>query len=278
MNQREYDALADNELPPLAVTLYIRCFRANMGFTDGCVFVSYRSMAQALEHIPPRGSTRPVSRPTKDELRHAIKQLLKTGLIKLVEAGSLAHNRAAQYRCAMAFLGANEEHPENTTGTPRSSTTSQTQAGQGIAPNVVNFRNREEHPIPKQPIEDDEMIARAKLEFSDEWLALARSVGLAADTEQIHAWFVTWSENDSSHIYRAMTAHKKAWRNYCVKIKANTPMMGSGHHAQHRPNVSKYADEYQRNCESVQQCVEAGIDGSVFEEAIEARRAVKGHA
>ena len=278
MNQRETDALCDNELPHLAVALYIRCFRANMDYTSGTVFVSYRGMAQALEHTPPRGSTTPASKPSKEQLRQAIRQLLRVGLIKLVEAGALAHNRAAQYRCNLAFLGANEEPHENPTGTPRSNPTTQTQATRGIAPNVVNFRNREEPHIPDKPIDDDEMIARANLEFSAEWLALARSVGLAADEEQIHAWFVTWSENDSSHIYRAMTAHKKAWRNYCVKIKANRPNLGSGHHAQHKPHVSKYADEYERNCQSVQQCVEAGIDGSVFEEAIEARRAVKGDA
>lgn len=258
MNQRETDALCDNELPHLAVALYIRCFRANMDYTSGTVFVSYRGMAQALEHTPPRGSTTPASKPSKEQLRQAIRQLLRVGLIKLVEAGSLAHNRAAQYRCNLAFLGANEEPHESHTGTPRSNPTTQTQATRGIAPNVVNFRNREEPHIPDKPI-DDMKIARAELTFSEDWYRLATLTGLFASQEQIEAWFNLWREGDQLSVYRALTVHQQAWRKYCAAIRAKQIQQGNSNEIGKRTGTTN--DYSNPTASTMQRCFERAEQG-----------------
>tara|TARA_B100000614_G_scaffold237343_1_gene235508 strand:+ start:380 stop:1201 length:822 start_codon:yes stop_codon:yes gene_type:complete len=235
MNQLEMDALGDNELPPFAVALYVRCFRRNMDFATGCVFVSYRRMAQDMEHIPPRGSTKPSTRPSRGELRHAVDQLIRVSLIKLVAKGSLANNKAAEYRCAkaVAFLGAFEEQPESNQGTTNKQKSTQATTGKGLPPNVVNLRKNEEQHKPDKPIDDD-VYAREEILFSDDWLALASSVGLVASKEQIESWFNVWREGDLTSTYRGLSVHQKAWRKYCASIRANQVQQGGSNEVNQR--------------------------------------------
>lgn len=135
MNTREFEALSDNSLPPFAVTLYIRCFRKNMGYSDGLVHVSLRSMKEEMLHLPPRGSNTIEPKPTTEKIRTAVRQLERANLIELVEKGSIKEQKAACYHCSLAstdLSGSNEEQHESNTGTTRNKKTATTHTTQAL--------------------------------------------------------------------------------------------------------------------------------------------------
>lgn len=274
MNQLELDALADNELPPLAVTLYVRCFSKNVDFDTGCVYVSYQGMSQSMEHRPPRGSTKPISRPTKNELRHAISQLEKAGLIKLHTKGSIAQNRAAKYLClkAKASVRPNEEQHESNTGTTRRSNTTDPANLKALPKNVVNLRQSDEQHKPYKPKEDDDVYARASFEFDDEWVSLASMVGLSASHDQLSAWFTVWQQGESAHVYKSKSAHQQLWRKYCASIRANQVQQGGSNEVNQRNGAT--GGQYRNaTAETLRRCREraqAGIGVGDFDFSDEA--------
>ena len=180
MNQAEYEALSDNCLPPFAVTLYIRCFRKNMGYSNGLVHVSLRSMKAEMLHSPPRGSNAIEPKPTTEKIRTAVRQLERANLIELVEKGSIKEQKAACYYCSLAsthLSGPNEEQHESNTGTTRAAKSPQASPDKRYSGNVLKFQKSEEQHIPEEPIEEEEIAcARENLEFCGDWFSKASRV------------------------------------------------------------------------------------------------------
>ena len=232
MNQVEYEALSDNCLPPFAVTLYIRCFRKNMEYSDGLVHVSLRSMKEEMQHTPPRGSNTVEPKPTTEKIRTAVRQLERANLIELVKKGSIKEQKAACYHCSLAstdLSGLNEEQHESNTGTTRNKKTSKAALHKRYGGNVLNFQKSDEQHIPVIPDieEEDNAHARENLNFSSDWVGLAKQVGLSASTDELQAIFNKWKLGDSANTYRHIATHRKYWMRYCATIKHNQVRGGS---------------------------------------------------
>jgi len=75
-------------LPPLTQIVYLRCFRRHMDYNSGLVGavrkISYQMMIETCETIRERGSKYQNIKPTRNQLRAAIQQLLRRGLLQLV--------------------------------------------------------------------------------------------------------------------------------------------------------------------------------------------------
>lgn len=231
MNQAEYEALSDNCLPPFAVTLYIRCFRKNMGYSDGLVHVSARSMREAMEHTPPRGSNKCQGSPSRETVRTAIRQLQKAGLIELVQKGDLKEQKAALFYCSLAHTALsrpNEEQPQSNQGTTNPQKPLQATNSKRYSGNVLKFKKSEEQPIPEEPIEEeDSACARENLNFCNDWVGLAKQVGLSVSTDELQAIFNKWKLSDTGNTYRHIATHRKYWMRYCATIKHNQVKGGS---------------------------------------------------
>ncbi|VEL96982.1 hypothetical protein ALT761_01981 [Alteromonas sp. 76-1] len=226
MNQAELEALSDNTLTPFAVTLYMRCFYKNRGYSDGLVHVSQRSMRNAMEHTPPRGSTKCAGAPSRETIRTAIRQLEKAGLIELAQKGDLKEQKAALFYCTLAHtksLRPNEEQPESNQGTTSNKKFPHPTAGNAYSGNVVNLKKFDEQPIPTKPIEDEEdnACARENLEFCGDWVGLANQAGWSGSNEEAQALFNKWKLSDSANTYRHITTHRKYWMRYCAAIRHN---------------------------------------------------------
>lgn len=233
MNQAEYEALSDNCLPPFAVTLYIRCFRKNMGYSNGLVHVSLRSMKAEMLHSPPRGSNAIEPKPTTEKIRTAVRQLERANLIELVEKGSIKEQKAACYYCSLAsthLSGPNEEQHESNTGTTRAAKSPQASPDKRYSGNVLKFQKSEEQHIPEEPIEEEEIAcARENLEFCGDWVGLAKQAGWSANTEEIQALFNKWKFSDNANTYRHIATHRKYWMRYCAAINHNQVKGGNNH-------------------------------------------------
>lgn len=74
-------------LPLLARVVYWQCFRCYMDYDTGIVGVarriSYQMMAEICEFTPDKGSKQPHYRPTREQLRAAVRQLQRKGLLEL---------------------------------------------------------------------------------------------------------------------------------------------------------------------------------------------------
>lgn len=233
MNQAEFEALSENCLPPFAVTLYIRCFRKNMNFSDGLVYVSQRFMRDAMEHTPPRGSNKCFGAPSRETLRTAIRQLRRVGLIELVEKGDIREQKATLFYCRLASVEKvrqNEEQPQNNHRTTTTPNTTQATTHKRYGGNVVKFHKTDEQPIPEKPIEDEETAcARENLTFNDSWIALARQAGYFNSAEELCSLFNKWKLSDNDNVYRHIAMHRKYWMRYCAAIKHN--QVKGGNHA-----------------------------------------------
>src|SRR5687768_4733964 len=84
----EEDAAMDY-LPHAAQVLYLRVLRRRMDFNTGVVGlrcrISYQLIGEWLEVRPPPKSTKPIVRLTVSEIRAALTQLERVGLIKRIE-------------------------------------------------------------------------------------------------------------------------------------------------------------------------------------------------
>ena len=233
MNQAEFEALSENCLPPFAVTLYIRCFRKNMNFSDGLVYVSLRSMREAMEHTPRRGTNVIEPKPTVEKIRSAVRQLERAHLIELVEKGCIKQQKATIYHCCLAnsgLLGAKEEQHENNTRTTRFHNPIKPNDNKLHRGNVYKFHQCDEQHKPEEPIEDEETAcARENLTFNDSWIALARQAGYFNSAEELCSLFNKWKLSDNDNVYRHIAMHRKYWMRYCAAIKHN--QVKGGNHA-----------------------------------------------
>lgn len=232
MNQAEYEALSDNCLPPFAVTLYIRCFRKKMRYSDGIVHVSLRSMKEEMEHTPLRGSNTVEPKPTTEKIRTAVRQLERANLIELIRKGSIKEQKAACYHCSLAstdLSGSNEEQHESNTGTTRNKKTPQPTPHKRYSGNVLKFQKSDEQHISviSDIEEEDSACARENLNFCNDWIGLAKQVGLSVSTDELQAIFNKWKFSDTGNTYRHIATHRKYWMRYCATIKHNQVKGGS---------------------------------------------------
>lgn len=226
MNQAEYEVLSNNSLPTFAVTLYIRCFRKNMEYIDGLVHVSMRTMKEAMEHTPPRGSNTIEPKPTTEKIRTAVRQLERANLIELVQKGSIKEQKAACYHCSLAstdLSGLNEEQHESNTGTTRDKKTPKPLPRKRHSGNVLKFRKSDEQHIPVIPDieEEDNACARENLNFSSDWAGLAGQAGWSGSSQEIEALFNKWKTTENANTYRHIATHRKYWMRYCAAIRHN---------------------------------------------------------
>jgi len=75
-------------LPLLTQIVYLRCFRRFMDYDTGIVGIArkigYQMMAETCETVPDKGSRLQYTKPTRNELRAAVRQLIRRGLIILI--------------------------------------------------------------------------------------------------------------------------------------------------------------------------------------------------
>lgn len=144
----------------LAKDVYSRCLRRFMNFDTGEVgrppkAIGYQMMAETCEFIPDRGSTLRYHKPNRDELRAAIKSLIRHGLVILISkpreqpvyqlplakinrASPTATPEKSGYSHEVRGFYPNEEQPKN-----NQRTTSKEQPEQaGITPIYIDdYRN-----------------------------------------------------------------------------------------------------------------------------------------
>ncbi|WP_438863783.1 hypothetical protein [Neptunicella sp.] len=276
MNQVEYGALAELDMPPFVLALYIRCFRANMDYQSGVVSVSLSGMRQAMECHPPRGSTREPTKPSKSKIRHAVAFLLRCGLIELVQKGSIHSAQAAKYCCVLAsfnakrvFSAQNEERHESDTGTTRTVNSLEPSILKGCGENVVKFKKPDERHI-TDLTEQEDIYTRAQLIFDGQFSRLANSVGLVIPDEELEALFVAWQVTpDYEGVNASMATHFGQWRKYCASVRVNILRKTRGHYASGKQADGRYENSTARTLSRCKQQAIAtgGVDFTVLDES-----------
>lgn len=117
-NSDELDALWG--LPLLAQVVYFRGIRPEMDYQTGLVGVrsprtkriSYQSISEAVEVHPHQGRTG-AGKPSRGELRAAVGQLVKVGLIEVLSE-STPSNRQLIFKCLLADVGYSVQKKDDT--------------------------------------------------------------------------------------------------------------------------------------------------------------------
>lgn len=117
-NSDELDALWG--LPLLAQVVYFRGIRPEMDYQTGLVGVrtsrtkkiSYQSISEAVEVHPHQGRTG-AGKPSRGELRAAVGQLVKMGLVEVLSE-STPSNRQLIFKCVLADVGYSVQKKDDT--------------------------------------------------------------------------------------------------------------------------------------------------------------------
>lgn len=117
-NSDELDALWG--LPLLAQVVYFRGIRPEMDYQTGLVGVrtsrtkkiSYQSISEAVEVHPHQGRTG-AGKPSRGELRAAVNQLVKVGLVEVLSESSPS-NRQLIFKCVLADVGYSVQKKDDT--------------------------------------------------------------------------------------------------------------------------------------------------------------------
>lgn len=241
MNHREYEALFDDtHISDRERSLYLY-LRSRMDFKTGVVGIrskiSYKAIQERLEYVPQRGSKEPAFYPSTDQIKRLLQKLVGYGWIERQHTGlresmvfllPLANtdlNRPQEERQRSATRGAPQGKPQGNAQNIRPlSDMSATSTAKGapqddrhtsVSPNKdLSLNAREEF---------EPGIAGEELKFSDQFLRLARNLGLSAishpdqEVKSIFELFRTYGHRANTEMQ--MPAWLNDWRSWVNREK-----------------------------------------------------------
>ena len=284
MNLAEYRALfAAADIGHVERSLYLY-LRWHMDFSTGVVGqsrrISYQGIAEHLEVLPLIGSTSPVERFSRDQVKRLLNKLVGRGWIEPLHRSRTNGPVSMVFRLVLAesdLLGSQEERQRSATGAPRHKPHSA---------RVFDFRKGakvgEERHTSDLSVKEDiynardgfELFARVDLVFDGQFKMAAQQAKLAWPDEKLWALFDQFRaspKDDGSS--KDMGQWLKLWRSYCVNVYANNVIRGNTN------EISQFAGERSvagnataralaESKQAAEYCAENGIDGSVLDRII----------
>lgn len=246
MNQQECRALfADSHISDRERSLYLY-LRWHMDFTSGVVGakrrISYQGIREHLEFRPERGSREPISIPTKDQIKRALRKLERYGWIERMHESAPGENMV--FRLPLATVGKvrpNEEsHMSATEAPPQSAPHGAPQENPvitGDSSDMSATRNAPrsakgapQHERHTSDLSDQDPLSLEgrgdflcghELNCTSDFILVAKTTGLQLDDEQLSGVFQSFCFHAKHrNTSRTLADWLAEWRVWCGREKS----------------------------------------------------------